>query len=325
MIQQPIGNNTQLIDILLHRSQMAACYLIADAGQLAIIDCGTQHSVPQVMAAIADTGHCPEQVRWIIPTHVHLDHAGGAGQLMQQCPQATLVTHPNGLPHLIDPSLLQASASGVYGAAIFARDYGTLLPVSEARCQEAEDNQSFELGNRQLTYLHTPGHASHHGCILDSASRYLFTGDIFGLSYPEFATPTPHLIATTTPVGFDPDAWQASLDRLLALDIAAVCLAHFGKQAQPKQLAEQLRASIEMHREIGLQEEKNPLAGRHERLTQVLQHHIVTAASQHSGLTETQAQALLADDIDLNAQGIAVWLARRAKHRTAKNINLKAS
>ena len=316
MIQHTLlGHNTQCIDILLHRPQMAACYVIEDAGELAIIDCGTQHSVPQVMAAIASTGHSAEQVRWIIPTHVHLDHAGGAGQLMQRCPEATLATHPNGLPHLIDPSLLQASASGVYGAAVFARDYGTLQSIPEMRCQVAEDHQIFELGNRQLTYIHTPGHASHHGCILDSASRYLFTGDIFGLSYPELATPKPHLIATTTPVGFEPDAWQQSLNQLLTLDIAAVCLAHFGKYEQPTQLAEQLRHSIEIHRQIALQEEQRPLAGRQERLQHNLQHRLVADAVHHSGLTDSQVLALLADDINLNAQGLAVWLTRRAKHR----------
>lgn len=315
MTQHTLGHNTQLIDILLHRPHMAACYLIEDAGELAIIDCGTQHSVPQVMAAIAHTGHSAEQVRWIIPTHVHLDHAGGAGQLMQHCPKATLATHPNGLPHLIDPSLLQASASSVYGADIFARDYGTLQPIPDTRCQHADDNQVFELGNRQLTYLHTPGHASHHGCILDNTSHYLFTGDIFGLSYPELATPNPHLIATTTPVGFEPDDWQQSLDRLLALDIAAVCLAHFGKYAQPIQLAKQLRHSIEIHRQIALQEEQKSLIGRHERLHQALQQHLITDAVQHSGLSSSQVHSLLADDINLNAQGLAIWLTRRAKHQ----------
>lgn len=315
ILQNIVGHGTQLIDIQLHRPHMAACYVVEDAGQIAIIDCGTQHSVPQVMAAIERTGYTAAQVRWIIPTHVHLDHAGGAGQLMQRCPEATLVTHPNGLPHLIDPSLLQASASSVYGAAIFAQDYGTLQPIPEARCQPAADNQAFQLGNRQLTYIHTPGHASHHGCILDSASHYLFTGDIFGLSYPEFATPTPYMIATTTPVGFEPDAWQQSLDRLLALDIAAVCLAHFGKYTQPALLAEQLRHSIELHRQIAIQEETQPLTGRHERLQQALQQRLIADASQHSGLTTSQVQALLVDDIDLNAQGLAVWLSRRAKHR----------
>ena len=315
MLQQALGHNTQLIDILLHRPQLGACYLVEDAGELAIIDCGTQHSVPQVLEAIATTGCSPEQVRWIIPTHVHLDHAGGAGQLMQHCPKATLVTHPIGLPHLIDPSLLQASASNVYGAAVFARDYGTLQPIPATRCQAATDNQSFALGNRQLAYLHTPGHASHHGCILDHTSGYLFTGDIFGLVYPELTTPAPYLIATTTPVGFEPDTWQQSLDRLLNLNLEAVCLTHFGKYTQPTRLVPQLRASIEAHRQIALQEEPNPHTGRYERLYQTLQQQIVPAASQHSGLTLSQTQTLLAEDIKLNVQGLMVWLDRRAKHR----------
>jgi glyoxylase-like metal-dependent hydrolase (beta-lactamase superfamily II) len=309
-------SSPQLIDIGLYRPGMGACYLIADSNELAIIDCGTRHSVPAILHAIADHGHQPGDVRWIIPTHVHLDHAGGAGHLLAHCPQATLIAHPNGLPHLIDPSLLQASASQVYGAEHYARHYGELQPAPESRCRAAADGATLELGQRQLLLLQTPGHANHHICILDQATGDLYTGDTFGLSYRELAQPHPWLMATTTPVAFDPDAWQASLDRLLALDPTHVCLTHYGRYPQPAQLAPQLRASIEQHRNIALDEEPNPPNGRLERLRQTLATQLMPAASRHSGLSEAQVQTILADDMTLNAQGLEIWLTRRAKHRT---------
>ena len=309
-------NSPQLVDIGLYRPGMGACYLVADSNELAIIDCGTRHSVPGILQAMTDSGHHSEEVRWIIPTHVHLDHAGGAGTLMAQCPNATLITHPNGMPHLIDPSLLQASASQVYGAVHYARHYGDLDPIPETRCQAAADHAVIELGQRQLTLLQTPGHANHHICILDQATGDLYTGDTFGLSYRELAQPEPYLIATTTPVAFEPDAWQTSLDRLLGLSPETICLTHYGCYPQPHKLAPQLRASIEQHRDIALAEEQNPQTGRLERLRQTLTAQLVPAASRHSSLSEAKVHAVLEDDINLNAQGLEIWLSRRAKHRT---------
>lgn len=317
-LHQDIGQGTTLIDCLLYRPALAACYLVRDGDELVLIDCGTNHSVPQILDAIEASGAAPEQVRWIIPTHVHLDHAGGAGRLMQLCANATLVTHPKGVPHMIDPSRLQAGATAVYGEAAFARDFGNLEPIPETRCIAAEDGQSFSLGDRSLRFIHTPGHANHHGCILDEHSGYLFTGDTFGLGYPELATPSPYIVATTTPVAFDPDAWEQSLDKLLALEPAAVCLTHFGKYAQPADLAPMLRESIRAHTEIALREEANPPEGREERLRKAVEHLLVDGAIAHSGLPREQVVALLGNDVTLNAQGLAVWLARRAKRRQSQ-------
>ena len=112
-----------------------------DGGELAIIDTGTQHSMPRVLETIAALGASPEQVRYVMPTHVHLDHAGGSGQLMQTCPNAALVVHPKGLPHMLDPSRLQAGAIEVYGEAAFRRDFGELVPIPEERTIAAADLQ----------------------------------------------------------------------------------------------------------------------------------------------------------------------------------------
>ena len=313
---ESIGGNTLLVDCGLYRPQLAGCYLVRDSDELAVIDCGTRHSVPHILEAIRSLGMHPENVRWIMPTHVHLDHAGGAGLLAQQCPNATLATHPKGLPHMIDPSRLQAGATAVYGEAAFARDFGALDPIPASRCIAAADEQPFELGRRTLRYLHTPGHANHHGCVLDSGSGYLFTGDAFGLGYRELATPAPYIVATTTPVAFDPEAWQTSLDRMLALEPTAVCLTHYGRYEDPEALAPQLQASIQAHVEIALREESNADdSGREERLEQAVANLLVTGATAHCGVSPAHAREILAGDIRLNAQGLAVWLARRAKRR----------
>jgi glyoxylase-like metal-dependent hydrolase (beta-lactamase superfamily II) len=312
---EPIGNGTTLVDCQLYRPRLAGCYLIRDHDELAVIDCGTLHSIPAILATIESLGAQPEQVRWIIPTHVHLDHAGGAGRLMRLCPNATLATHPHGLPHMIDPSRLEAGATAVYGEAAFARDFGTLQPIPVERCVEAADGQEFALGRRSLRYIHTPGHANHHGCILDSESAYLFTGDSFGLGYRELNQPTPHIVATTTPVAFDPDAWYASLERMLALDPAAVCLTHYGKYDDPAALAPMLRESIQAHVNIALAEEPDLTPGREQRLEEAVARLLVEGAMAHAGIGRDQAQAIYAGDITLNAQGLGVWLARRAKRR----------
>lgn len=316
MMAEAIGHDSYLIDTGLYRPLHTACYLVADDGELAIIDTGTQYSLPRVMEAIATAGATPEQVRYVMPTHVHLDHAGGAGQLMAACPQATLVVHPRGRPHMIDPSKLQAGATAVYGEQAFRRDFGELLPIDEARTHAATDGETFALGRRTLQFLDTPGHANHHGSLFDRHSGYLYTGDTFGLGYRQFIhDQRPLLLATTTPVAFDPDAWFASLDHMLARDPAACCLTHFGRVDRPRDLVDGLRDSIRAHVDIALAEEQHAAPGRDERLHAAVDRLLVGAAVAHSKLDEAGARAVLSADIELNAQGLAVWLARRAKRR----------
>lgn len=317
-LYETLDAHTTLIDCGLYRPRMAACYLLTDGDELALIDCGTRHSLPQILQAIEAASASPEQVRWIIPTHVHLDHAGGAGTLMRHCPEATLVTHPRGLPHMIDPARLQAGATAVYGKAAFAHDFGDLVPIDARRCIAADDGQTFELGMRQLRFIHTPGHANHHGCILDQTSGRLFTGDTFGLAYRELAGPSPWIMATTSPVAFDPDAWQLSLDRLLALEPQSVCLTHYGCYPDPARLAPQLRESIETHRRIALEEASRAPQGREQRLREVLAGQLIGEAMAHTGLPRERVEPVLAGDIELNAQGLAIWLARREKRRERK-------
>ncbi|WP_295414031.1 MBL fold metallo-hydrolase, partial [uncultured Thiodictyon sp.] len=171
------------IETGLYRHGLAACYLVRAHDRLAFVDTGTAYTAPHLLRFIDELGLTPNHVDYVIPTHVHLDHAGGAGDLMAACPGAQLVVHPKGAPHLIDPARLIAGASAVYGAQAFVADYKHLIPVPAERVIAAADGQEFDLGGRTLTFIDTPGHANHHGCIYDSQTRGCFTGDTFGISY----------------------------------------------------------------------------------------------------------------------------------------------
>jgi glyoxylase-like metal-dependent hydrolase (beta-lactamase superfamily II) len=142
---QDLGDGIYCIDTDLYRPHMAACYLVREGDAAAFIDTGTYHTIPLLMEILADLGLDASNVQYVIPTHVHLDHAGGAGELMARCPNASLIVHPKGAPHMIDPSRLQAGATAVYGEEGFAKDYGKLIPIPVERVIKADDaGQSLE-------------------------------------------------------------------------------------------------------------------------------------------------------------------------------------
>ena len=312
---QELGDGIYCIDTRLYRHGMVACYLIESQGRLALVDTGTSPGVPDLLELLDRLGFSPAQMDYVMPTHVHLDHAGGSGALMAACPNARLVTHPKGVPHLIDPARLTAGALAVYGAEAFARDFGELLPVAAERVIAAADGQSFPLGERLLTVLDSPGHANHHCCIFDSQSQGLFTGDTFGISYRELDTDQgPFLFAPTTPVAFDPDAWQTTLDRLMSRQPSAVYLTHFGRLEAPERLVDGLRASIQGLADLALAEESAPDPERPERLRQAVAALFLEEVRAHGcTLPDPEIRRVLAVDTELNAQGLEVWLQRRAK------------
>jgi len=310
-----LGDGIYCIDTQLYRHGLAACYLVREQDRLALVDTGTAHTAPQILELVASLGLGPENVEYVIPTHVHLDHAGGSGPLMAACPNARLVIHPKGAPHMIDPTKLAAGATAVYGEEAFTRDFGELLPVDEGRVIPASDGQEFDLAGRTLTFIDTPGHANHHGCIFDSRSQGFFTGDTYGISYRELDTDDgPFLYAPTTPVAFDPDAWQTSLEKLMDYQPQAMYLTHYGRLDQPQRHLETLQESIRAMAELALAEEPGPVDGRPERLRAAVATYLTGIARRHAhGLDEQHIAELLQVDIELNAQGLEVWLRRRAK------------
>jgi glyoxylase-like metal-dependent hydrolase (beta-lactamase superfamily II) len=236
---------------------------------------------------------------------------------MAACPQARLVAHPAAAPHLIDPSRLAAGAGAVYGEDEFAQYFGELTPIPEDRVLVSDDGGEVALGGRRLRFIHTPGHANHHHCVLDEQTRGWFTGDTFGISYREFDTAAgPWLYAPTTPVAFEPEAWEQSLDRLLEVEPEAMYLTHYCRVDRPERLVESLRRSIREQAAIALAEEDRPDDQRPERLRDALAEHLHAGARAHGvELPDERIDELLAVDLELNAQGLEVWLQRRAKRQ----------
>lgn len=295
------------------RPVLAAVHLIVEQGRVALVDTGANDSLNRVLAALAADGLGPESVDYVLLTHIHLDHAGGAGAMMRAFPQARLVVHPRGARHMVDPSKLVASATVVYGASEVRRLYGEVLPVPAERVIEATDGLRLDLAGRTIEVLDTPGHARHHVCYLDHRSGGVFTGDVFGLSYREMDTDGRRfLFPTTTPTQFDPEAMHASVERIRALRPPAVYLTHYGELRDVDAHAAELHRLIDVHVQIA-ERESRPGPDRHQRIRANLAHMLVDEAERFGCRLEPAAVlALWATDIDLNAQGLDVWLDSRA-------------
>lgn len=308
------GNGISIIDSGYHRCGLAAFYLIRQGDQAAFIDTGTAHSLPHALAALHANGLSDEQVAYVIPTHVHLDHAGGAGAMMREFPNAKLVVHPRGARHLIDPSKLAAGVAEVYGAAQAEKSFGTLMPIPAERVIEAPDEFRLDFNGRSLLFLDTPGHARHHVCVVDERSRSIFTGDTFGISYREFDTDNGAFIfPTTTPVQFEPVALHASIKRLLTQRPTQILLTHFGRVTEIERLAAQMHQLIDAFVKLAL-EVKSAGAQRHGHLIEGQRAILLRALRAHGcRLGDIEIDSLLAMDLELNAQGIGVWLDRPTK------------
>lgn len=303
-----LGDGVYAIDTGFQRPRFDAAYLVVDDGKAAFIDSGTNHSVPRLLEALAGVGLAADAVQWVIPTHVHLDHAGGVGELMARLPSAQVLAHPRGARHIVDPRALYEGALAVYGQAEMERSYGRLLPVPAERVQASHDEQVIHVGQRPLRLIDSPGHARHHHAIWDARSRGWFTGDTFGLSYREHDVDgRPWIFPTTTPVQFDPEAMRASVARMLAAQPACVYLTHYSRVRHVPQLATQLLSLLDQVVAIG--ERLRHAPQRHEALRQALITLYVDSLHAHgSPYSAADIAAQLEVDIELNAQGMGVWL-----------------
>lgn len=303
-----LAHGITVVDTGFVRPQFDAAYLVVEEGRAAVIDTGTNAAVPRILAAIAARGLAPADVEWVIPTHIHLDHAGGAGLLMRHLPRARLLVHARGARHMVDPSLLLAGVRAVYGEEVVARDYGELVPVGADRVVAAEDGQVVHLAKRPLRLLDTPGHARHHLCIWDEASRGCFTGDTLGISYREFHNPRWHYaLPSSSPVQYDPVALRDSVARVRALRPSALYITHYGAvghvEAQADMVLRQSDAMAALTREL----HGTPAFGP--RLRDGLRAlYLSEARAQGVGLGDDEVLQLVEADVELNAQGLEIWV-----------------
>ena len=303
------GNGIVAFDAGYVRPILAAIHMVVEEGRVAFVDTGTNDSLPHALAALQRLGLSEEAVDYVFLTHIHLDHAGGAGAMMRAFPNARLVVHPRGARHMAEPSKLVAGVRAVYGKDYVDRVYGEILPIPAERIVEAPHNHVVSLAGRELLCLDTPGHARHHICIVDRKTGGIFSGDMFGLSYREFDVDGQEFIfPTTTPSQFEPEAMHQSFDLLLSFRPEAIYLTHYSRVSHIPQLGRDLHRRLDALVEIAL---ANKGAGpqRHERIRAGLTSYLLDEVSKHGcALPQQKVLDLWAGDLELNAQGLGVWL-----------------
>ena len=308
------GHGISAIDSVYDREMQTAIHLLIEDGRAAVIDTGTSHAVPRVMAALAARGVRPANVDYVILTHVHLDHAGGAGQLMARFPNARLTVHPRGARHMADPSRLLAATVAIYGEPGTRRLYGEILPVAKHRIIETPEGTTLRLAGRELLFLDAPGHARHHVVIRDAKTGHIFAGDTFGLSYRELDQDGRQFsFPTTSPSQFDPAALHRSIDRMLALGPEAIYATHFGRLTNLTVLGADLHRLIDAH--AGLAERHRGAGAERKRLLTEGVSEIVLAERERQKWRFPREKVLevFALDIELNAQGLESWLDSEGK------------
>lgn len=291
---------------------IAALYMLSKNGHAAFIDTGTQNSFEEVMLHMQNNNITANNVDYVILTHIHLDHAGGASHMMQQFPNAKLVVHPFGSRHMADPSKLIAGTKAVYGEQKFLDLYGHLTPISVDRIIESVDEMQLMFQDEVLTLIDTPGHAKHHHCIYYENGDACFTGDTLGLSYPDLNPKTGEfcLLPTTTPVQFSPQDLHQSIDRVMAKKPTTLYPTHYGPiQPNAKAIArlhEHIDAYVMLAERTQQEVSDDQLL---ENLTsRILDYMTAQAISCNPSLDKGTVKQHLKMDANLNSQGLVVWL-----------------
>lgn len=210
------------------RARHTAVHVLVSGDDVAIVDCAVTPTVEPLLEALGHLGIDPARVGHLVITHAHMDHAGGAGVLMERLPNARLYAHPSAAKHLVDPAKLEAGVRAVFGDEFFEREYAPVRPVPGERVVVTEDGDSVAFGSRELRAVHTPGHAWHHQSLWEPATRTLFAGDALGVGYPELTGDDgPLFVPETPPPQFVPEEMHASIDRIVDLEPALIAPTHF--------------------------------------------------------------------------------------------------
>jgi glyoxylase-like metal-dependent hydrolase (beta-lactamase superfamily II) len=306
------------IDCHYLRPEFAASFLLNDSHHAAFVETNTRYSIPYLLKALTEKKLSPNQVEYIIITHVHLDHSGGAFALMKECPQATVLAHPRAAPHLIDPTRLVASARQVYGESQFQKLYGNIDAIDANRVRALEDGEQVLLGNRKLHFFHTRGHANHHFCIYDSGSNGVFTGDSFGLAYPMLQSHGLFIFPSTSPTDFDPEEARKSIQKILATGAERAFLTHYGAIHQMSEAADQLNTHLDFCENLLWQGIQNSLEKK--ELQVFFEEKLKTFFKdllERRGLGgKSEIWEILNLDLEINAAGIAHQAIKRRTQKT---------
>jgi glyoxylase-like metal-dependent hydrolase (beta-lactamase superfamily II) len=307
------------------RPRFAASYLVHNRDEALFIDNNTAHSVPLLLQALSKAGLSPEQVKYIVITHVHLDHSGGSSLLMKECPRAQLLAHPRAAPHVIDPSRLIKGAQAVYGIEQFFRLYGAIEAIPAERVRAVADGEEVQLGEKKLRFFFTRGHANHHMCVelSENGEKVVFTGDAFGLAYPDLQNGGLFIFPSTSPTDFDAEEARKSVEMIVATGASQVFPTHFGGVKDlvgaRKQLLEMIDFSeklLDEARHLSLPDAD--LAAFCEqkiraKMGDLLKTRGIALQDRLSDLSNVTVSELLKLDIELNAQGLAHVAVKRRR------------
>ncbi|MDE3021100.1 MAG: MBL fold metallo-hydrolase [Pseudomonadota bacterium] len=303
------------VDCRFMRQGMACAHVLIESGRALVVDVGTAYSVDEIVLALKQAQIPLEKVDYVLLTHIHLDHASGAGKFMRLAPEARLVLHPLGARHMVNPSRLIEATIEIYGSEKIEAHYGPIIPVEASRIIHAPDGFELDFHGRKLKFLDTPGHARHHCSIVDASSQSIFAGDTFGVSFREFDTDFgPFIFPTTSPAHFDLEAAHTSIDRLMGHNPKYFYLMHYSRIPATSHLAQQMHEFLDAFAELALQV---PGSGkrREQVLYEELMQFLLTRLQKHgSKLEKARMLQLLEGDVRLNAQGLLVWVDAGKSH-----------
>ncbi|MFS0575478.1 MBL fold metallo-hydrolase [Sporosarcina sp. 179-K 3D1 HS] len=312
--KQPIKLNERIYIIDgfdLGLEERTGTYIIMEE-EITLVDTGPSTSIPYVKKGLEALGIPLDQIKYIIATHVHLDHSGGAGLLMTECPNAKVIVHPRGARHLADPSRLVAGARAIYGDKFDAL-FAPVVPIPEDRILEMTEGDTLKIGEAcTLEFWDTPGHANHHIGIYDPVSNGIFIGDTAGIRYaPLIRDGVEFFPPSTSPNQFDPDMMQQSIDRFTAKNLDALYFGHFGMSDTPKETLQQVSEWLKL-----FMEEAEAAAANeedHEALAERLLNRVRTHLRELGIPDDHSAYRMIELDMSVSAMGIVDYLGKKAK------------
>lgn len=299
------GGGIYCIDAHYEGDEIAAVFLLLSQGRAAIIETANNASLRYTLAAMERFGVSRDDVDLICVTHVHLDHAGGAGLYMRQFPNARLALHPRGARHMADPSRLMASVRSVYGSAYTERLYGELVPVPRERMITPGDGEKLKFGDMSLLCINAPGHAEHHMVFFEESTKALFAGDAFGISFPWMKDSQGRRwsFPSASPVQFSPEAMASTIDRIISLSPARIFLTHFGEVNEIIANSAMLKSTIKEYVRIAVSAE-----GNEDKIRSALSRLYGNMAAVHGIAPRSDAvDVSFSLDAEVDAQGLAIW------------------
>jgi glyoxylase-like metal-dependent hydrolase (beta-lactamase superfamily II) len=311
MREYVVNSNIFTVDALYHQAQLASIHLIRSKDRIAVVDTGTTNSIPQIQQALSELQLDFSHIDYVILTHIHLDHAGGASALMKLCVNASLVVHPKGARHMVNPQKLIDGTIAVYGEEAFKSLYGEILPIEADRIIQPSEGEVIDFAERPLKFIDTPGHASHHHSVIDAQTNSVFTGDTLGVGYRALRDGDKAFVAvTTTPVQFNPEALHASIDKVMDYEPEWLYLTHYSALKPSAQniagLHEQIDDFVSLTQQCSESFSENE-DFEQQLSAQLLEYLVRRCLNELPSIEEELVRHWLKLDAQLNAQGLVFW------------------